>query len=368
VLQDGDAMTNASTEKVGQPSQSVGRASPRADEVSDASDQDRLAGTLAPPVNASGKMRLRTILAIPIATSAAFTIHYFVAGNQPVTETKLYLILLAAVFSCGVLAGALQLVWKSPRKWLGHICPIVAATFLLLAVWDLITTGFHLLPLPYFPGPAAVLQSLINDRQLLLESAGNSLLLLLSGYAIGVVIALVTGICIGWFNQARYWGMPLLKVVGPIPATAWVPLAMVVAPSPRFSAIGLIALAVWFPVTMLTASGISNTRASYLDVARTLGANRAYLIFRVAIPAAMPSIFIGLFMGLGTSFLTLIVAETVGVKSGLGWYVSWAQGWAEYGKVYAALVIMAAFFSTIMTILFRVRDRVLVWQKGVIKW
>ena len=53
-------------------------------------------------------------------------------------------------------------------------------------------------------------------------------------------------------------------------------------------------------------------------------------------------------MGLGASFLTLVVAESMGVKSGLGWYVSWAQGWAEYGKVYAALIIMAAFFSTIM--------------------
>ena len=79
----------------------------------------------------------------------------------------------------------------------------------------------------------------------------------------------------------------------------------------------------------------------------------------------MPNIFIGLFMGLGASFLTLIVAETVGVKAGLGWYIDWAQGWAEYGKVYAALVIMAVFFSTIMTLLFKVRDRVLVWQKGV---
>ena len=97
---------------------------------------------------------------------------------------------------------------------------------------------------------------------------------------------------------------------------------------------------------MLTASGISNTRASYLDVARTLGAGRLYLIFRVAIPAAVPNIFIGLFMGLGASFLTLVVAESVGVKSGLGWYLSWAQGWAEYGKVFAALIIMAAFFST----------------------
>ena len=50
---------------------------------------------------------------------------------------------------------------------------------------------------------------------------------------------------------------------------------------------------------MLTASGLSNTRASYLDVPRTLGAGRSYLIFDVAIPAAMSSTFLGLLMGLG---------------------------------------------------------------------
>jgi NitT/TauT family transport system permease protein len=29
---------------------------------------------------------------------------------------------------------------------------------------------------------------------------------------------------------------------------------------------------------------------------------------------------------------------------------------------------MAGFFSTVMTLLFKIRDRVLVWQKGIIKW
>ena len=29
---------------------------------------------------------------------------------------------------------------------------------------------------------------------------------------------------------------------------------------------------------------------------------------------------------------------------------------------------MEVFFSTIMTVLFKVRDKVLVWQKGTIKW
>ena len=73
-------------------------------------------------------------------------------------------------------------------------------------------------------------------------------------------------------------------------------------------------------------------------------------------------------MGLGTSFLVLIVAEMIGVKAGLGWYLTWAQGWAEYSKVYGCLAIVAAIFSTIIALLFRVRDRVLVWQKGVIRW
>jgi NitT/TauT family transport system permease protein len=308
------------------------------------------------------------LLAVPVAALIAFAVHWAVSRNEPAPETRTYFIFLGLVFGFGIAGAVLQKVWARLRRWMSEMCPIIAAAVMSLCVWELITSGFRWLPLPYFPSPAGVLQSMVNDRGLLFDSTWHSLLLLLSGYAIGVVVALVTGVCIGWYPMARYWGMPLLKVLGPIPATAWVPLAMVISPSGSASAVGLVALAVWFPVAMLTISGIANTRASYLDVARTLGAGQKYLIFRVAIPAAMPSIFIGLFMGLGTSFLTLIVAETVGVKSGLGWYVSWAQGWAEYGKVYGALVIMAAFFSTIMTLLFKLRDRVLVWQKGVIKW
>ena len=316
----------------------------------------------------AAKRRPQTLLAVPVGACISLAIHYFVPKREVVPPTNYYPTLLFIILGLGLLGAALYPFSHGLRKWMGHMCPMLGVATLALGIWELITTCFELLPLPYFPGPEGVFESMISDYKLLIDSTWHSLVLLSSGYFVGVAVALVTGVTIGWFGHARYWGMPLLKIVGPIPATAWIPLAMVVAPSALFSAIGLIALAVWFPVTMLTASGISNTRASYLDVARTLGAGQVYLIFRVAIPAALPNIFIGLFMGLGTSFLTLVVAENVGVKSGLGWYVSWAQGWAEYGKVYGALIIMAAFFSTIMTGLFKVRDRMLVWQKGVIKW
>jgi NitT/TauT family transport system permease protein len=330
--------------------------------------QSRTEATLADVAAERDTKRWRTWLPVPVANVICLAVHWFVSKTDPPIETRSYFVFLWNFLAVALLLAIAQLALPALRAKMRQMGPIFAAALLTLAAWELITSGFRLLPLPYFPSPAGVFQSLINDRTLLFDSTWHSLVLLLGGYALGVVAGLISGICIGWSTPVRYWGMPILKVVGPIPATAWIPLAMVVSPSAIFSAAGLIALAVWFPVTMLTASGISNTRASYLDVARTLGAGRRYLIFRVAIPAALPSIFIGLFMGLGASFLTLVVAETVGVKSGLGWYVAWAQGWAEYGKVFAALVIMAAFFSTIMTVLFKVRDRVLVWQKGVIKW
>ena len=254
--------------------------------------------------------------AIPVAAALAATLHWFVSKNELPVETRTYFGFLGLVVGGGVLLAVLQPFWSGLRKWMSEMCPIIAAGIFLLSVWEVITAGLHLLPMPYFPSPAGVLQSLVTDRGIIFDSTWHSLVLLGQGYLWGVTVGVISGICIGWFPAARYWGMPILKVVGPIPATAWIPLAMVISPSAMVSAVTLIALAVWFPVTMLTASGISNTRASYLDVARTLGASRSYLIFRVAIPAAMPNIFIGLFMGLGTSFLTLVVAETVGVKSG----------------------------------------------------
>lgn len=64
----------------------------------------------------------------------------------------------------------------------------------------------------------------------------------------------------------------------------------------------------------------------------------------------------------------LVVAEMLGVKAGLGWYLQWAQGWAAYDNMYAALLLMALMCSTLITILFKIRDRLLGWQQGTVKW
>ncbi len=332
----------------------------------------------APPEAAvSGARAAAALAALAVTALAGLAIHLFVPNGQtpqPAWTDALapwlrpYPATLEALFAAAVLLAAVQWAWRPLRPWALHYAPLAAGAVLAFGAWDLITLKLDWMALPFFPGPGAVLAALVEDRALLFESTWHSLLLLLTGYAIGVTAGLVCGVLIGWFTRVRYWGMPILRVVGPVPATALIPLVMTLSSQAFVSAAALIGFAVWFPMTMLTASGIANVRISYLDVARTLGAGRFYLIFRVALPSALPNIFLGLFMGLGASFLTLIVAETVGVQAGLGWYLTWQQGYVEYAKVYASILIMALFFSTLMTLLFAVRDRVLRWQKGVIKW
>lgn len=238
----------------------------------------------------------------------------------------------------------------------------------LLGLWEVATAKRAWLPMPFFPPPQAILEVFVEDYARLADSVWHSLRLLAGGYALGALAGFTLGVAVGWSRSVGYWVHPVLRFVGPLPATAWLPLAFFVFPSSGSASTFLVALATGFPVTVLTWSGIAGVNKAYYDVARTLGAREGFLILRVAIPAALPHVFVGLFMGLGSSFAVLVVAEMLGVKAGLGWYLQWAQGWAAYANMYAALAVMALACSGLITLLFRLRDRLLSWQKGLVQW
>ncbi|MEX5573945.1 ABC transporter permease subunit [Pseudomonas lijiangensis] len=246
--------------------------------------------------------------------------------------------------------------------------PWLIALPVLLGIWEVLTAKSGLLPVPFFAPPQALLDVYVEDWPRLLESLLHSALLLGTGVALGAVTGFIAGVAIGWSSSIGYWLHPVLRILGPVPSTALLPLCFFLFPTSWSASVFLIALATWFPVTVLTWSGVASVDKAYYDVARTLGAKPGFLIFNVAIPAALPHVFVGLFMGLGASFSTLVVAEMMGVKAGIGWYLQWAQGWAAYANMYAALLIMALACSGLITALFLIRDRLLAWQQGTMKW
>src|SRR5262245_54163446 len=176
----------------------------------------------APKKGVAEKLPLRNLLSVPVACAVGIGIHLAVVRNDPEPETSSYTVLLGSILGLSLLLSAVQSFSSAVRRRMRHMHPIIAGAISLLCVWELVTSGFRWLPLPYFPSPASVLRNLLLDWELLFDSTWHSLFLLVRGYILGALVGIVSGICIGWYKQARYWGMPLLKIIGPIPATAWI--------------------------------------------------------------------------------------------------------------------------------------------------
>jgi len=289
-------------------------------------------------------------------------------GKHATTKQPYFLYLLAGLFIIFTTITITSYFNAKAKLWLKERDLFLAATFLFLNVLNIITKKLGLLPVIYFPSLDKIISVIVEDRTFLAICLASSGKLLFTGYFFGAIAGFATGIAVGFSNAASYWINPLIRVLGPIPATAWIPIVLISFPTSFSASAFLIALAVWFPTTVMTSSGILNVQNAYFEVSSTLGAKKYYQIFKVGVPASMPHMFIGLFNGTCASFITLMTAEMLGVKNGIGWYINWQKEMMAYANVYAGLIIIAVTFSILITLLFKVRDHVLVWQKGVIKW
>lgn len=245
--------------------------------------------------------------------------------------------------------------------------PLYTALFLLLAVYDYLTLKTGILTQPFVPCLNFVINAFWSDREMILDCTIHTLYLLFLGYFVGVILGLITGITCGYSKRCRYWVDPIIKFLGPIPTSTWIPIMMVIASSLFGGAVFIIALGSWFAVTVASMSGIANVDKDYFEAARTLGATSRQLVFKVAIPHAMPSIFSGMTQAMSSSCTAIMIAEMLGVKSGLGWYMNWSKSWASYDKMFAALFVICIIFTLVTKSLEAVKRHLLRWQIGAEK-
>jgi ABC-type nitrate/sulfonate/bicarbonate transport system permease component len=193
----------------------------------------------------------------------------------------------------------------------------------LLLLWQLLLmAGFG--DRRFIPAPTDIavrFWALIQNGELALHT-GVTLMRVFAGYVIGAVPAIVVGLLMAMFKPVRIFFDPLIATLFPIPKIALMPLLLLALGFGDASKIALVAIAVFFPVTVNTYVGAANIEKIYWDVAKNYGASQTVLFTRVVFFGALPMIFAGLRIALAVSFIVLVAAEFVATKSGIG-YLIW---------------------------------------------
>ena len=218
-------------------------------------------------------------MALAIVAAAAWTLVAFVIlrwpdlgdwGRGP--ELAYAALALAALL---VLSGALRATGSSALRRVEHATPWLIALGLVFAVWEAGSAKAGWLPQPFFPPPHAILEVFTDDWPKLVESIVASVKLELLGFAFGAAFGFAIGVLLGRSRLFGYWVHPVLRLIGPLPAIAWLPIAFFAFPSSWSASIFLIALTTGFPVAVLTWSGVASVNPAFYDIARTLGAKPA---------------------------------------------------------------------------------------------
>lgn len=256
---------------------------------------------------------------------------------------------------------------KGKMRKVRYKAPLFSVIALGLTLYDILTIKTGILMSPFFPCVNEIFTAMIEDRVYLWECTVSTLKLLMHGYCSGAVLGLITGVACGYSKRVNYWLSPIMKFLGPIPTTTWIPVIMVLAPTLYKGSVFVIALGVWYSVALATITGISNVEKSYFDAARTLGAKEHHMVLRIAIPYAIPNMFQGLTQGMTIACTALLVAEMMGTESGLGWYITWQKSWAMFANMYGAIILICIIFTVVTFVLAKIRKIFTKWKEGVVQ-
>ncbi|MFZ6045742.1 ABC transporter permease [Pseudomonas sp. CR3202] len=199
-----------------------------------------------------------------------------------------------------------------------------------LLFWQLAATArldLGLFTFTYVPTPAAVLDAawqLLHSSKLL-PHLSSSLSRVFAGYFAAAILGVALGLAIGRSKWAEDSLLPPLEVLRPIPAVAWIPLAILMFPSSELSMVFITFTGALFPILLNTVHGVEGVDPRLIASARSLGAGRLAILREVILPGAAPSIVTGLAIGMGTSWFCLVTAEMISGQFGIGYYT-----WESY--------------------------------------
>lgn len=164
----------------------------------------------------------------------------------------------------------------------------------------------------------------------------TSLKTVATGFLIGVLFAIPTGLLSGLSKTFGRAIAPLVEIFKPVSPLAWLPIVTLVVAATVTSNDGLfpksfivsalvVTLNSLWPTLINTKVGASSVDPDLLNVAKVLRLGWFTKLRKIILPSALPYIFTGMRLSLGVGWMVLIAAEMLAQNPGLGKFV-----WDEF--------------------------------------
>ena len=241
----------------------------------------------------------------------------------------------------------------------GTQTPAVVQTLTALAflsAWQLIgMTGSIFSEL--FPPITEIIKSLwlYLTTPILIPHLYASLYEVLGGLLVGSLFGIPLGILFGSRRSFMQVMEPMILYLAVVPKIIVFPVFILFLGIGTHSKLAVAAIAAFFPIALLTITGMREVRPVFLDVARTLGASTLKIATRIYLPAIAGYVFTGLRIGLGAAVTGALLAETKIARAGLGFMIVEYYGQFRMADMYALLLfifILAALANWGMKTLF----------------
>lgn len=226
--------------------------------------------------------------------------------------------------------------------WIGTWALRIGALSIGVLIWYLaVETNFNFyINFENVPGPLTVFSSLVThlSGSEFYIHVGVSMQRILIGYALATAIGIILGLIMGRSKLACDIIMPYVEIIRPIPAVAWIPLAILMWPTEESSIIYITFLGALFPIILNTMHGVEQTPEVLVRAARSLGARRTQIFRHVVLPAALPSIAAGLAIGMGVSWFSLLAGEIISGQYGIGYFTWNAYSLINYPDIVVGML------------------------------
>lgn len=223
------------------------------------------------------------------------------------------------------------------ERWLLGAIPFAV----LLGLWCVLSFGGFVGAL-FLPTPTVVISEGVRlfSQEGFHHDVFLSLARVFSGFVLSAILAFPLGILIGSFPRVEASLAPIVAFVRYVPATAFIPIAILWFGVGFVENIVLVFISIFFYLVLLIADAAANVRRSLIDTALTLGASGYQVLSSVVVRAALPDIWNAMRTMFGVGWTMIVVVELVGAESGIGAKIIHAQRFLQTPKIVAGIVVI----------------------------